>query len=85
MPLWRQGKFAETLPLMEEALPLAKKGFGPESSFAATTLLNLGVIHARMGRYAKAETFLLRALAIEETLQEKNAAFHPSLPCWIGP
>lgn len=64
--LWGAGKYAEALPLGEEALKLQERVRGAEHPDLAYPLLNLAAIYFYRGDYSKAEALCERALAIAE-------------------
>jgi len=64
--LHSQGKFAEAIPVAQEALELAEKAFGPDSPYTAVSLSWLGVVYEDQGAYAEAEPLFKRSLAIQE-------------------
>jgi CHAT domain-containing protein/tetratricopeptide (TPR) repeat protein len=64
--LYGQGKYAEALPLAQDALRLAEATYGPEHPNVATSLNNLAVLYDEQGKYAEAELLHRRALAIRE-------------------
>jgi tetratricopeptide (TPR) repeat protein len=66
MALYRAGKFAEALPLAQQALAIAGKALGADHPNAATSLNNLAEVYCGQGRYADAEPLYKRALAIRE-------------------
>ncbi|HYA97151.1 MAG TPA: CHAT domain-containing tetratricopeptide repeat protein, partial [Methylomirabilota bacterium] len=66
LQLYRQGGYAEAVPVAQEALRVAEATFGPEHSRTATSLNNLAALYAAQGRYAEAEPLYNRALAIKE-------------------
>ncbi len=56
---------AKAEALMREAVQLSEKSYGPEHPAHATNLKNLGSLLLGLGRYADAEGFLRRAVAIQ--------------------
>ena len=64
--LYRAGKFAEAIPLAQQALAIDEKALGPDHPDVATGLNNLAELYRNQGRYVEAETLLKRALAIYE-------------------
>jgi tetratricopeptide (TPR) repeat protein len=64
--LYREGKFAEAVPLAQQALAIDEKALGPDHPDVATDLNNLAELYRNQGRYAEAEPLLKRALAIRE-------------------
>src|SRR5262245_8592277 len=72
--LYRSGRWggAEARDLATRAVRIKEARFGPESTEAATSLLNLGMLQNLVGPVASARSTLDRALAIREK------AFGPS-------
>src|SRR5208337_5550168 len=64
--LYQQGKFAEATPLAQESLRVAEATFGEQHPDVVTSLNNLASLYEAQGRYAEAEPFCKRALAIFE-------------------
>jgi CHAT domain-containing protein/Tfp pilus assembly protein PilF len=64
--LFQQGKYAEAVPIAQEATRVAEAAFGPDDSHVATSLNNLAALYQQEGKYAEAEPSLQRALAINE-------------------
>ncbi|MGD0631237.1 MAG: CHAT domain-containing tetratricopeptide repeat protein [Terracidiphilus sp.] len=64
--LYRQGKFADALPLATRALKLAESTSKPDPALVNITLANLADVDNALGRYADAEPLYLRAMAIDE-------------------
>ena len=72
--LYREGKYAEALPLAQRLLAIREKEFGPDDATVAMPLNDLGTIHYNLGQYAVAEPLYKRSLAIrEKTLGPENA------------
>jgi CHAT domain-containing protein/tetratricopeptide (TPR) repeat protein len=61
-----EGKYAEGIPVAEEAALVAEKSFGGKSPALAMTLNLLGAMYDDEGKYAEAEPLFKRALAIRE-------------------
>jgi CHAT domain-containing protein/Tfp pilus assembly protein PilF len=72
--LYREGKYAEALPLAQSAVELAQKTVGADHPETATSLNNLAFLYESQGQYAKAEPLFLRAQAI---LEKALGADHP--------
>ncbi|MCX5830995.1 MAG: tetratricopeptide repeat protein [Deltaproteobacteria bacterium] len=68
LDLYQQGKYAEALPIAQQALAICEKVFGAEHSIVATGIDNLAVLYNSQGRYAEAEPLYKRALAISEKI-----------------
>ena len=64
--LYRAGKYAQAVPLLQRALAIQEKALGPEHPDVALSLNNLAGLYHAQGRYADAEPLLRRALEIME-------------------
>jgi CHAT domain-containing protein len=64
--LYSQGRYAEAIPLAQEAVRVAEEILGAEHVHTATSLNNLAALYCDQGRYAEAEPLLQRALRIYE-------------------
>ncbi len=64
--LYREGKFAEALPVLQQALRLAESSFGAEDPTVAASLHAVASIYHSQGKYAEAEPLYKRALEISE-------------------
>jgi len=64
--LIEEGRYPEAVPLAEKAVELAKRVYGPEHPYTATSLNNLGELRQAMGEYPKAEPLLQEALRIRQ-------------------
>jgi tetratricopeptide (TPR) repeat protein len=64
--LYQAGKYAEAIPLAQQALAIYEKALGPDHPDVPTALTNLAALHYQQGRYVEAEPLLKRALAIRE-------------------
>ena len=64
--LYRQGKYAEAVPIAAQAVDLAEATFGSGNANVALTLNNLALLNLKLGKYAEAEPFYQRALDIDE-------------------
>jgi CHAT domain-containing protein/Tfp pilus assembly protein PilF len=64
--LYHQGKTADAIPIVAEALKVAEAAFGSDDPRVATTLNNLSVLYKELGKYADAEPLQKRALRIHE-------------------
>jgi tetratricopeptide (TPR) repeat protein len=51
--LIEEGRYPEAIPLAEKAVELAKRVYGPEHPYTATSLNNLGELRQAMGEYPK--------------------------------
>ena len=61
-----EGKYAEGIPVAEEAVRVAEKTFGGKHPALAMSLNLLGAMYDDEGKYAEAEPLFKRALAIRE-------------------
>jgi tetratricopeptide (TPR) repeat protein/CHAT domain-containing protein len=64
--LTRQGKYAEALPVAQEALHVAESLFGSEHPNTAQSLNSLAQQYRFLGKYGEADPLYKRALAIRE-------------------
>lgn len=64
--LYNKGRFAEAVPVAENALSINEEKFGAEHLYTAESLNMLGVLYMKTGDYAKAEPLFKRALLIRE-------------------
>ena len=79
VPAYQQGNYGEAKKQLEAGLEIAE-GFGPGDTRLATSLNNLAEVYRAQGRYAEAEPFYQRALAIfEKTLGPEHPHVAQSL------
>jgi tetratricopeptide (TPR) repeat protein len=64
--LYKQGKYADALPLAGEALKVAEAAFDPDDGRLVTAVYELATVYQVLGRYAEAEPLFQRALRIQE-------------------
>lgn len=64
--LYRQGKSAEAISIVQRALELAEKTFGPNHANVTKSLDNLAHQYWAQKKYAEAEPLFKRSLAIRE-------------------
>ena len=64
--LFEQGKYQEAIPLAENAVELAKRVYGPQRTYTASSLNSLAALYKYTGEYAKAEPLLQEALRIRQ-------------------
>jgi CHAT domain-containing protein/tetratricopeptide (TPR) repeat protein len=74
--LFRAGKFAEAVPLAQQALAIARRSLRPDDPNLAALLNNLAALYEEQGRYADAEPLHKRSLAIKEKAFGAN---HPDV------
>ena len=63
---YKQGRYAEAIPVAETIRAIREKAFGLEHPNTASSLNNLAVLYKTVGSYDKAELLNKRALAIRE-------------------
>src|ERR1039458_2286476 len=66
LDLYKQGKYAEALPIAAEAVKVAEAAFGPDDLRIASALNNLAQLYYKEGKYAEVEPLNQRALHIRE-------------------
>ena len=66
--LQKQGKYAEALPVEQEAERVAEATFGIDNEFTAASMNRLATIYSDLGKYSDAIALLKRALAIGEKI-----------------
>jgi len=59
---YQQSKYAEAIPLAQEALRVSEATFGPKHPNVATSLDNLAQLYREQGRYAEAEPLFKRRI-----------------------
>jgi len=80
LQLYNQARYAEAVPLAEEALATREKAVGREHSDVAGNLNILALLYSAQGRYAEAEPLYRRTLEIEErTLGPENVTLAAAL------
>jgi hypothetical protein len=62
--LYRQGRYAEAVPLAHKVLSIQEKALGPDHPDVATSLNNLAKLYREGGREMEAEVLKERAAAI---------------------
>jgi serine/threonine-protein kinase len=73
----RMGLHAKALPLLQQALAVGRRTFGPEHVRVAQSLNDLGVLQRELGNLAAAEPLLVESLSIRRRLlgnQDKDVA-----------
>ena len=66
--LYRQGRYAEAIPLVEQALAIQEKVLGAQHVDTIESLNNLAWLYNSVSRYGEAETLLQRLLALHRQL-----------------
>src|SRR4029077_2684288 len=64
--LHSEGKYAEGIPVAQEAVRVAETTFGADYQNLARSLNLLGLMYGQQGKYAEAEPLFKRSLAIRE-------------------
>ena len=72
LQLYKEGKYAQAIPLAERALAIREKVLGKEHLEVASSLSNLAILYKQQWRYEKAEPLLKRSLAIDEKILGKE-------------
>ena len=60
--LYKQGKYDEAVPLLEQSLKIRQQILGAEHPDVAASLNNLATLYRVQGRYTEAEPLLIQAL-----------------------
>lgn len=68
LQLYNQGKYAEALPLAQQALRIAETSYGPQDRRVPTSLNNLAAVLKELNRYTDAEPLYQRAAALNEKI-----------------
>jgi tetratricopeptide (TPR) repeat protein len=63
---YQQGRYAEAVPLAQQALAIRERVLGPVHPKVADSLSGVAVVAMEQGRYAEAESLYQRALTIRE-------------------
>lgn len=66
--LLEQGRYADAVPLAQQAAKVAVESFGSQSKESATTFHTLAVLYDHEGNYAEAESQAKQALAIDQSM-----------------
>ncbi|NEO52816.1 MAG: tetratricopeptide repeat protein [Okeania sp. SIO3B5] len=66
--LYKQGKYDEAVPLLEQSLAIRKGVLGDEHLGVATSLNNLAELYKSQGRYTEAEPLFKQALEMRQKL-----------------
>lgn len=59
--LYKQGKYAEAIPLVQRALAMQEKVLGAEHPDVALSLIALGELHLKLGNHDQAESLFRRS------------------------
>jgi CHAT domain-containing protein len=73
--LYQQGRYAEAIPLAEQALAIREQALGPEHPDVATSLNNLALLYAALNRPDQAHPLCLHAQQIHAHLIEQIMGF----------
>ena len=73
---YKAGRYAEAIPLLEQALAIREKALGPDHPHVATSLNNLAELYRAQGRYDLAEPKYQSALGIREKALDPD---HPDV------
>src|SRR6266542_2195574 len=80
MQLYKEGKYAEAIPIAIKAKDAAEKESGNTSNNYSQSLNNLGILYKSMGNYAAAIPLYKEALAIrKKVLGEEQLDYATSL------
>ncbi|MBI4342714.1 MAG: tetratricopeptide repeat protein [Candidatus Omnitrophica bacterium] len=83
--LYREHRFAEAVPIAEEAIGVAERTYGPEHPVVAISLNNLAGLYAAQGQYGQAEPLYQQALAIKwKVLGPAHPGIAPTLNNFAG-
>ena len=63
-----QGRFKESIRVLQETLEIRENVFGPVHASVASTLNNISVLHGKCGDFKTAEPFCQRALEIRQAV-----------------
>lgn len=66
--LYQQGRYAEAIPIAQQALRVAEAKFNPDDIKVAPLLDNLGALYWANAQYGEAEPLLKRALSVREKI-----------------
>jgi tetratricopeptide (TPR) repeat protein len=62
----QEGRYAEAIPIAEEAVGLGRESYGPEHLWVARSLNSLATLYSEIGRYEEAVRTQLEALRVLE-------------------
>jgi CHAT domain-containing protein/tetratricopeptide (TPR) repeat protein len=65
---YREGRYADALPLAKQVLAIREKALGPKHPDVATSLHNLAEVYRSQGRYSDADPLYKRSLSIWEKM-----------------
>ena len=74
------GRYANAKPLLQEALRIRRKVFGPENPLTAQSLNNLAWLYQPMGEYAKAEPLFQLSANLQALFEAVWAPIGQALP-----
>ena len=72
-PLYKQGKYAQALPIVERQLKLQESRLGKEHRNTLATVENLATLYKLLGNYGEAERLFRQSLATCERVYGKEA------------
>jgi serine/threonine-protein kinase len=81
--LMQQGRYAEALPLLQQAVPRLQ-GAGPADPAEGYANYNLGYTLVQLGRCSEGQTYLERALVLEPERKEVHKALQEAKHCLKG-
>jgi CHAT domain-containing protein/Flp pilus assembly protein TadD len=76
LQLYAQGKYAEAVPLAEQALEIRNRLLRPDHKDVATSLNNLAGLYRLTGQYDKAESSYIKGLKIIEITMGENHPYY---------
>jgi tetratricopeptide (TPR) repeat protein len=82
--LYRAGKFAEAVPLAQQALAINERALGPNHPDVAASLSTLAWLYDRQGRYAEAEPLHNRALMTADPKLGRAAALRNAILTYMN-
>ena len=81
--LMLQGRYAEALPLLQQAVPRLQ-GVGPSDPYEGYANYNLGYTLVQLGRCSEGQTYLERAQTLEPERKEVHKALNEAKDCLKG-
>ena len=64
--LYQVRNYSEAMPIAQQALALGQERYGGDDARLGGLLINVALLHQRLGRHAEAEPLYLRALSLQE-------------------